>query len=118
MRTYFGFHGGFSLQALEIARNGCDSNGTATLLIGHRTIAGIEAPIDLDSLPLAGVTHVVDSHIVVLTPKERDGVKFLATAENIPGRHLPLALGDNPVLDANSLARVRIWPANSIASRK
>ena len=84
LRPYFGFHCGLSLQALEIARDGCDSKSTATFLIGHSTIARIEAPIDLDSFPRLSVTHVVDRHIVVLTPEEWDSIKFLAAAENIP----------------------------------
>src|SRR5216684_174074 len=76
----------------------------------------IEAPIDLDSLPLLGVAHIIDSHVVVLTPKERNSVKLFATAKNILSRYLPLALSNHPVLHANSFAGVRIWPAGGIAS--
>src|SRR5262245_14070173 len=116
--AYFRFHSGLRLQALEIARDGCDSKSAAAFLICHRAIAGIDAPVGLDSIPLLGMAHVIDSHIVVLTPKEWDSVKVLAMAEDIPGRYLPLALGNNPVLHANTLAGVRIWPAGGIAGSK
>jgi hypothetical protein len=113
---YFSFHGGLSLQALEIARDGYDSESATAFLVRHGTIARIEAPIDLDSLPLLGVAHVIDSHVVVLTPEERNSVKLFATAKNILSRYLPLALSNHPVLDANSLAGVRVGPAGSIAN--
>jgi hypothetical protein len=115
-RLDFSFHSRLSLQALEIARDGYDSKNSTGCLICHSTIASIEAPIDLDSLPLLGVAHVIDSHIVVLTPEKWDSIKLLSTAKNILGRDLPLAFRNHPVLDANSLAGVRIWPAGGIAS--
>src|SRR5207302_6910579 len=116
LRPYFGFHGGLSLQALEITRNGYDSESATAFLVRHGTIARIEAPIDLDSLPLLGVAHVIDSHVVVLTPEEWNRVKLFATAKNILRCDLSLALSNHPVLDANSLAGVRIGPAGGIAS--
>src|SRR5712692_6958301 len=116
LRPYFSFHGGLSLQALEIARDGYDSESATAFLVRHGTIACIEAPIDLDSLPLLRVAHVIDSHVVVLTPEEWNSVKLFTTAKNILSRYLPLALGNHPMLDANSLAGVRIWPAGGIAS--
>ena len=112
----FSFHGGHSLQALEIARDGYDSESATAFLVRYGTITRSEAPIDLDILPLLGVAHVIDGYIVVLTPEKWDSVKFFATAKNIPGCYLPLALSNHPVLDANSLAGVRIWPAGGIAS--
>src|ERR1700694_2458830 len=113
---YFSFHGDLSLQALEIARDGYDSESATTFLVRHCTIARIEAPIDLDSLPLLGVAHVIDSHVVVLTPEEWNSVKLFATAKNILSCYLPLALSNHPVLDANSLAGMRIGPAGGIPS--
>ena len=114
---YLSFHGGLSLQALEIARDGYDSESATALLIFHGTIARIEAAIDLDSIPRLGVTNIIDSHIVVLTPEEWDSIKFFATAKNILSCYLPLAVSNHPVLDANSLAGVRIGPAGGIAGR-
>src|SRR5258708_33064746 len=116
LRPYLSFHGGLSLQALEIARDGYDSESATAFLVRHGTIARIEVPIDLDRLPLLRVAHVIDGHIVVLTPEEWNSVKLFATAKNILGCYLPLAFSDHPVLDANSLAGVRIGPAGGIAS--
>ena len=116
LQPYFSFHGGLSPQALQIARDGYDSKSATAFLVCHGTVALIEAPIDLDSLPLLGVAHIVDSHVVVLTPEEWNSVKLFATAKNIPGRYLTLALSNHPVLDANSLAGMRIGPAGGIAS--
>jgi len=44
----------------------------------------------------------------MLTPEEWHSIKFFATAKNILSCYLPLALGNHPVLDANSLAGVRL----------
>jgi hypothetical protein len=115
LRPYFSFHGGLSLQASEISRDGHDSERATTFLVGDGAIARIEAPIDLDSVPPLSVAHVIYSHVVVLTPEEWDSVKFLATAKNILSCYLPHALSNHPVLDANSLAGVRVGPAGGIA---
>lgn len=104
------------LQALEISRDGYSSENAAAFLVRHDTIARIDAPIDLDSLPLLGMAHVIDSHVVMLTPEKWNSVKLFATAKNIPGCDLTLSFSYYPVLDANSLAGVRIGPAGGIAS--
>src|ERR1700738_2475222 len=116
LRPYFSFHGGLSLQALEISRDGYSSESATAFLVRHGTIARIKAPIDLDSLPLLGVAHVIDSHVVVLTPEEWNSVKLFATAKNILGCDLTLSFSHHPLLDANPLAGVRIGPAGCIAS--
>src|SRR5215467_14462844 len=118
MWQQFRFHRCFSLQTLEIARNGHDSKSSSTFLISHCTIARIEAAIDLDSIPLLSVPNVVNCDIVMLAPEECYGVKFLTLAENVLGCHLPLSFGDDPMLHADSLAAVRIGPASCIARRK
>src|SRR6266853_2796029 len=115
LRPYFSFHGGLSLQALEISRDGYSGESATAFLVRHGTIACIEAPIDLDSLPLLRVPHVIDSHVVVLTPEEWNSVKLFAMAKNILSCDLTLSFSHHPVLDANSLAGVRIWPAGGIA---
>jgi len=63
LRPYISFYGSLSLQALEIARDGYDSESATAFLVRHGTIARIEASIDLDNLPLLGVAHTIDSHI-------------------------------------------------------
>ncbi len=115
LRPYCSFHHGLSPQALEISRDGYSGESATAFLVRYGTIARIETPIDLDRVPLLGVAHVIDSHVIVLTPEEWNSVKLFATAKNILSCHLSLALSDHPVLDANSLAGVRIWPAGGIA---
>src|SRR5215467_8586495 len=115
LRWRFSFHGRLSLKTLKIARDCHDSQDTSTFLIGHCTIAGFEATVDFDSIPVLSMAHVVDGHIVVLTPEERNSIKFLTAAKNVLGCHLPLTLSDHPMLDANSLAGVWIRPAGDVA---
>ena len=47
LRPYFGFHSCLSLQALEITRDGYDSERATAFLVRHGTIACIEAALDL-----------------------------------------------------------------------
>src|SRR3546814_12322216 len=51
-------------------------------------------------------------------PEERHGIERLASAQHVACRGLPLALRDNPVLDADLLAGVRVGPACEIAGRE
>src|SRR5258708_22530063 len=76
LRPYFSFHGGLSLQALQIARDRCDSESATAFLIRHGTIARLKAPIDLDPLPLLSMAHLIDGHILVFTPQEWHGFKL------------------------------------------
>lgn len=61
--------------------------------------------VDIDLIPLLGVTDVVDSEAVVAGPEERDGRVPFPASEHI---YLPLSLSDHPMLDTNSLAGVRV----------
>src|SRR5260221_2826314 len=70
LRPYFSFHGGLILQALHIARDSCDIEIATAFLIRHGTIARIYAPIDLDRLPLLRMAHVIDGHVVGLSPEQ------------------------------------------------
>ena len=115
LRVYLGFHSHLSLQALEISRDGQGSESATSFLVHSGAIAGIEAPIDLDGVPLLGMAHVIDSYVVVLTPEEWNSIELFAPAENVFGCDLSHAFSYHPVLDANSLAGVRIWPARGIA---
>jgi hypothetical protein len=82
-----------------------------------RTIACIEAPIDLDSVPVLGVAYIIDYQIAMLVLEEWDGVEPFATTKNILNCYLSLTLRHHPALDANSFACVRIGPTSGIAGR-
>src|SRR4029079_5358335 len=71
--------------------------------------------IDVDAIPLLGVTHVVDAHVVVRAPEKRNLIEPLACAEDVSGGDLSVTLGKYPVLDANPFAGVGIWPPRDIA---
>jgi hypothetical protein len=51
----------------------------------------------------------------MLAPEEGHGVEAFAAAEDVARRRLALALGHDPVLDADALAAVRIGPARDVA---
>jgi hypothetical protein len=57
------------------------------------------------------MTDIIDRHVVMLAPKERDGSEFLAMSEHVESRGLPLALGNDPMLNANTLAAVGMGPS-------
>jgi hypothetical protein len=118
LRLYCSFHGGLGLQALEISQDGYSSESATAFLVRYGTIACIEAPIDLGSVPLLGVAYVIDSHVLMLAPGEWDGVKPFATAKDMLSCYLPLTFRHHPVLDANSFAGVRIGPTSGIAGRE
>lgn len=45
-----------------------------------RRIVLVEAALDLDSIPGAGVANVVDAHVVMRAPEERHRVEFFPLA--------------------------------------
>src|SRR6202011_719438 len=70
--------------------------------------------IDLDLVPLFGMADIKDHGVVMHAPEERHGVEWLPPAQHVARRGLPLALGDDPVLDADLLAAMRVRPAREI----
>src|SRR5262249_8316418 len=93
-------HLSFDLEALPIAEDRRHRQRASAQLVGHRAVGVLGLAIDLKAVPLRRVTDVVDGHVVVLAPEERDRIEALAAAEDVAGRGLALALGDDPVLDA------------------
>ena len=75
----------------------------------------VERTVDLDGVPSLGVADVLDRDVVVLAPEKRNRVEPLAIAEHVPSGHLTLALGDDPVFDADSRAGVGIGPSSDVA---
>jgi hypothetical protein len=65
------------------SRDRYNSESATTFLVRHDTMACIEAPVDLDSLPLLRLAHIIDSYVVELTPEEWNSVKLFTTAKNI-----------------------------------
>ena len=75
----------------------------------------IRGAVDGDIVPPLCMTYIVDWNVGVLAPEEGDGVEGSVEPEHVQRRDLSLALGDNPMLDASELARVRVRPARDVA---
>src|SRR5262245_62628642 len=61
---------------------------------------------------------VVDGHVVVLAPEERNLGESLLLAENVARRRLTLPLGHDPMLDPQILAGMGIGPPRDVAGGK
>src|SRR5262245_60639813 len=61
---------------------------------------------------------VVDRHVVVLAPEERNLGKSLLLAENVASCRLTLPLGHDPMLDPQILAGMGIGPPRDVAGGK
>src|SRR5207248_895153 len=67
-------------------------------------------------VPGGSMADIIDRHIILLAPEERHRGVTLAPAEHVSHRNLALPLSDNPVLDAQPLATVRVGPARDVSS--
>src|SRR5689334_24992940 len=61
------------------------------------------------------MADVVDRHVVMLAPEEWHRVEFPACADHVERGDLTLAFRDDPMLDANPRAAMRIGPARDVA---
>src|SRR5207247_7171991 len=69
-------------------------------------------------VPALGVPDIRDLDVVVLAPEERHDRAGHPLAEHVLRGDLTLALGHDPVLDAQLLPRVAIGPTRDVARRK
>ena len=72
--------------------------------IAHEAIARSRCCLRCRARPMRGMADVVDRHVVVLAPEERDIGKPLPSPEHVARRGLALPLGHHPVLDPQMLA--------------
>src|SRR5262249_51247002 len=108
-------HLGFDRKALSIAIDRRDREPAARARVCHGTIARLERPVNRDRIPLLRVPDIVDGDVVMLAPEERHRVEPLAAAEHVARGHLALPFGDDPMLDANPIAAVRVRPSRDVA---
>src|SRR5262245_13553336 len=92
---------GLDRKALAVARDRGERQRPAAQVVRHRAVARIEGAVDANGVPALGVTDVLDRDVVVLAPEERNGIEALAPAEDVARRDLALALGNDPVFDAD-----------------
>ena len=67
------------------------------------------------SVPVLGVSDIAEAEIVLFGPEEWHVIEALAPAEDVVRRCLALALGDDPMFDANSLTGQPVGPARDVA---
>ena len=68
-----------------------------------------------DFVEALGMADIGQAEVVLLGPEERHHVEWLAPPQHVARRDLPLALGDDPVLDADRLAAEPVRPARDVA---
>src|SRR6185437_504413 len=105
-------------KAFEIAVNDGDGQFFACAPIRYHAVSRHKSPVDLGFVPALRVSDIGDAEIVLFGPKERDDVEPFALTKNIARGGLPLALGDDEMLDADWLARQPIRPASDVAGRE
>ena len=76
----------------------------AITTIAHQAVARFDVAFNVEIVPFLGMPDVIDRHVVVLAPEERNLGKPLPLAEHVARRRLALALGDHLVLDPEILA--------------
>ena len=103
------------LQALDVTEDRGDRERASVQAEAEQAIRGVDVAVDGDIVPPLCMTYIVDWNVGVLAPEEGDGVEGSVEPEHVQRRDLSLALGDNPMLDASELARVRVRPARDVA---
>src|SRR5262245_53340958 len=112
------FHFRLCRKAFELTENGDDRQSSAVALVADRAILLFDVAVDVHGVPFFRVADVVDRDVVVLAPKEGDGVEALTRAQHVLRSGLALTLRDYPMLDADRLADAGIGPAGRIARGK
>src|SRR5665213_2804449 len=83
--------------------------------IGYGAVSTDQRAHDLGFVPVFGVTDIGEAEVVLFGPKEWDVVEAFAPTEDVMCRCLALALGDNPMFDANSLTAQSVRPTRDVA---
>ena len=83
--------------------------------IGYGAVSTFQRPRDLGFVPVFGVSDIGEAEVVLFGPEEWDVIEAFAPAEDVVRRCLALALGDDPMFDANSLTGEPVRPARDIA---
>jgi hypothetical protein len=86
----------FCAKPLEIPVNHRDRQRPAAVLIRDRAVSRVKLPIDFGFIPLFGVTDISETEIVLLGPKERDGVEAFPSTQDVARGGLPLAFPQQP----------------------
>ena len=82
--------------------------------IRYGAVSTFERPLDLGFVPVFGVSDIGEAKVVLFGPEEWDVIEGFTPAEDIVRRCLALALGDDPMFDANSLTGQPVRPSRDI----
>ena len=85
------------------------------MVVRDGAVLRFEPAVNLDPVPLPGMADIGEQQVVLLSPEERDSIEALVRPEHVAGCRLTLAFGDDPVLDADPLARQPVGPSGDVA---
>src|SRR5262249_33136787 len=111
-------HCRFSSEAIDVAEDRGHREHLAVTTVAYQAVARFDVALDVEIVPRLGVPDVVDRHVVVLAPEERNLGKSLLLAENVARCRLTLPLGHDPMLDPQVLAGMGIGPPRDVAGGK
>src|SRR5262249_42577514 len=112
------FHRRLLLETIDVAEDRGHREHLVVAAITYQAVACFDVALDVEIVPGLGMPDVVDRHVVVLAPEERNLGESLLLAENVARRRLTLPLGHDPMLDPQILAGMGIGPARDVAGGK
>jgi hypothetical protein len=114
VRRYDPFELDLRTKPFDVPMDQCDRELLAPESIRYSAISTLERPIYLGFVPVLSVSNIGEAEIVLFGPEEWNVIEGFTPAENIVRCYLALALGDNPMFDANSLTGQPIRPSRDI----
>src|SRR5215212_1024523 len=101
-------HRDLSLQVFLVAVDRGDGQNLAAAAVAQDAVLGRDVAVDRDVVPLLGVADVADRGVVMVAPEERHRGVGQAHSQHVQGGGLALPFGDDPVLDPDRLAGMRV----------
>src|SRR6185312_3614119 len=106
------------LKIQPVSRNRRGSECFAAGAVAYRPVPRVEVAVDLNRIPFFGMTCIADFLVVVAAPEKGDGIELYPLTQNVLCGDLALPLRNNPVLDTNGLAGMRIGPPRNVSRSK
>jgi hypothetical protein len=110
----------FGTQAVLVPIDARHREPLAAAPVGDRAVSLVahELTVYLGFVPALRVTHVRQREVVLVGPEERSALEARSLAQHVSRRDLPLALGHDPVLDADPFPGKRIGEAGDVTGRE
>ena len=83
--------------------------------IRYGAVSTLQRPSNFGLVPVFGVPDIAEAEVVLFGPEEWDVIEGFMPTEDVVRRSLALALGDDPMFDANSLTGKPVRPARDVA---